>query len=190
CQRRAPPPPPAAPATTGGAARSLCAEGWGSPALLLTQQFLGFVLLIRRLEADGHIWDGQNIFPSIDQKLDVRRHAGLEQQVFIIDPHDGIVGHHILDDRRRIAHLVHSAYETAGRKSVDGKSHLLTLGDVPHIGFIDVGMPSILERSLAMVNKVGAWREAATVCPTSTLREMTMPSTGERMTVLLRSTVA
>ncbi len=39
----------------------------------------------------------------------------------------------------------------------------------------------ILRRSSAMVNRVGACSEAATVWPTSTLREMTMPSVGETM---------
>ena len=34
-----------------------------------------------------------------------------------------------------------------------------------------------------MVNSVGAGSDAATVCPTSTLREMTMPSIGETMVV-------
>ncbi len=38
----------------------------------------------------------------------------------------------------------------------------------------------ILARSSAMTNRVGALRLAATVWPTSILREMTMPSMGER----------
>jgi hypothetical protein len=37
----------------------------------------------------------------------------------------------------------------------------------------------ILLRSWAMLNSTGACRDAATVCPTSTLREMTMPLMGE-----------
>ena len=40
-----------------------------------------------------------------------------------------------------------------------------------------------LVRSTAMMNKVGACMLAATVCPTSTLRWVTMPSTGEVMMV-------
>ena len=39
-----------------------------------------------------------------------------------------------------------------------------------------------------MVNRTGAWNEAATVWPTSTLREMTMPSIGAVMTVWSRFT--
>ena len=39
-----------------------------------------------------------------------------------------------------------------------------------------------------MVKSVGAWRLAATVWPTSTVREMTVPSTGARMDVYSRST--
>src|SRR4030095_9398963 len=46
----------------------------------------------------------------------------------------------------------------------------------------------ILVRSWAMVKSVGAWRLAATVWPTSTVREMTVPSTGARMDVYSRST--
>ena len=37
----------------------------------------------------------------------------------------------------------------------------------------------IFPRSSAMVKSVGACSEAATVCPTSTLREMTTPLMGE-----------
>ncbi len=48
----------------------------------------------------------------------------------------------------------------------------------------------MLRRSWAIVNRVGAWRLAATVCPTSTLRPTTVPSTGARMKVRSRSTCA
>ena len=41
----------------------------------------------------------------------------------------------------------------------------------------------ILERSWAMRNKVGVWKLAATVWPTSTCRSTTTPATGDRMTV-------
>ena len=41
----------------------------------------------------------------------------------------------------------------------------------------------ILARSSAMTKMVGACREAATVWPTSTLREMTVPFVGETMLV-------
>ena len=37
-----------------------------------------------------------------------------------------------------------------------------------------------------MVKRVGACSEAATVWPTSTLREMTTPSVGEKMVVYAR----
>src|SRR5881397_4350925 len=42
----------------------------------------------------------------------------------------------------------------------------------------------ILVRSWAIRKSVGVWKLAATVCPTSTLRETTTPSTGERMSVV------
>jgi alkanesulfonate monooxygenase SsuD/methylene tetrahydromethanopterin reductase-like flavin-dependent oxidoreductase (luciferase family) len=42
------------------------------------------------------------------------------------------------------------------------------------------------DRSWAMVNNFGAWRLAATVCPTSTVRSMTTPSIGERIKVRSR----
>ena len=38
-------------------------------------------------------------------------------------------------------------------------------------------------RSVAMRNKVGVWKLAATVCPRVTLRDTTVPSTGEVMLV-------
>jgi hypothetical protein len=41
-----------------------------------------------------------------------------------------------------------------------------------------------------MTNSTGAWNEAATVWPTSTLRLMTTPSIGAVMTVWSRSTWA
>ena len=46
----------------------------------------------------------------------------------------------------------------------------------------------IFVRSSAMMNSVGAFMLAATVWPTSTLREMTMPSIGASMTVCWRLT--
>src|SRR5437867_130212 len=48
----------------------------------------------------------------------------------------------------------------------------------------------IFVRSWAMVKSVGADRLAATVCPISTAREMTTPSTGARIVVWSRSTCA
>ena len=48
----------------------------------------------------------------------------------------------------------------------------------------------ISRRSAAIVKSVGAWRLAATVCPTSTEREITMPSIGDVMTVFCRFTCA
>ena len=37
-----------------------------------------------------------------------------------------------------------------------------------------------------MVKSIGAWSEAATVCPASTVRLMTMPSIGETMVAFFR----
>ncbi len=41
-----------------------------------------------------------------------------------------------------------------------------------------------------MTKSTGAWKDAATVCPTSTFREITTPSMGVSMIVWLRSTFA
>ena len=41
----------------------------------------------------------------------------------------------------------------------------------------------IFARSSAIVNSVGACSDAATVCPTSTLRDTTMPSMGDLIVV-------
>ena len=41
----------------------------------------------------------------------------------------------------------------------------------------------ILVRSCAISKSVGVWKLAATVWPTSTVRETTTPSTGERISV-------
>ena len=45
-------------------------------------------------------------------------------------------------------------------------------------------------RSFAITNSTGAWNDAATVCPMSTLRASTTPSTGAEITVCPRSTCA
>ena len=37
----------------------------------------------------------------------------------------------------------------------------------------------IFVKSSAISNRSGVWNDAATVCPLSTLREITVPSTGE-----------
>ena len=46
---------------------------------------------------------------------------------------------------------------------------------------LTLAMTSIFVRSAATRKSVGVWKLAATVCPTSTLRETTTPSTGETM---------
>ena len=48
----------------------------------------------------------------------------------------------------------------------------------------------IWRRSWAITNSVGAASDAATVCPTSTLREITVPSVGETIRVMSRFTFA
>ena len=52
-----------------------------------------------------------------------------------------------------------------------------------HVGLGDAGVDLHLAQVLGDVNSVGACSEAATVWPTSTLREMTEPSMGEMMVV-------
>ena len=51
-----------------------------------------------------------------------------------------------------------------------------------------LALTCIFVRSAAMMNSVGAYMLAATVWPTSTLREMTMPSIGAAMIVCSRFT--
>ena len=46
---------------------------------------------------------------------------------------------------------------------------------------------SIVRRSWPMVKRIGAWKDAATVCPGSMSRSSTMPSIGDRMTLFSRS---
>ena len=75
---------------------------------------------------------------------------------------------------------VHSTPETARRKSIDSKGHFLALGHIANVGFIDI----VCNLHFGEVVSNDETRSAPevrrqTVWPTSTLREMTMPSTGE-----------
>ena len=48
---------------------------------------------------------------------------------------------------------------------------------------LTLALTCILVKSSATRKRVGVWKVAATVCPTSTLRATTTPSTGEVMSV-------
>src|ERR671919_1286235 len=116
---------PASTATAGRAARSSGTYSRRYPALLLTQQLLGFVLLVGGLETHGHIRDRQNVFFLTHQKLHVGGHTRLKEQFFIIDSYHGVISDHILQHGGRMAHLVNRSLKTARRKGVDGESHRL-----------------------------------------------------------------
>ena len=114
-------------------------------------------------------------------------HARLEQQIVVVDLHHHHVGDHILDRDRGVADLGDAALEGALRVGIHRKADrsgpvwARLISDSSTLVSI-----CILVRSWAMVNRVGVWKEAATVWPTSTLREITTPSTGERMVAFFR----
>jgi len=108
--------------------------------LLLTQQFLGFVFLLGWLKADRHIRNSQNTFFLAYQKLHVGCHTGLEQQLFVVDSHNSIIGHYILHDRCGVAHLVNLTRKTARRIGVHRKRNLLPLPDIADVRLVNAGM--------------------------------------------------
>src|SRR6185369_15073585 len=78
-------------------------------------------LIFRRTEAKRRVSDLQHALFAVYEKLHVRRHARLQQQLFVVDAYDGVVGDDVLDHDRRIPHLKHLALETARRIRVDGE---------------------------------------------------------------------
>ena len=64
----------------------------------------GLWLVLRRSKAQGGIRYLQNAIFAADHEQHVGGHARLEQQLFIVDAHDRVVGDDVLDHDRRVAH--------------------------------------------------------------------------------------
>ena len=70
-----------------------------------------------------------------DDDRDVGGHAWLELEVGVVHGNDDVVRDHVLHGRRGVAHLHDVAVESAVRKRIDGKIHLL-----PDLDHADIGL--------------------------------------------------
>ena len=124
----------------------------------------------------------QRVLPASGGDRHGRGHAGLEREVAVVDADDHVVGHHVQHRDRRVAHLHHASLEDAARDRRRRRSSRVWPSRRPPMSdSLTLAFSCILVRSWAITNRVGVWKLAATVWPTSTLREITTPSTGERI---------
>ena len=116
-----------------------------------------------------------------DLKPDVGGHARPQQGSLLSTLQHDNISHNVLHRLGGIAHLGHAAAEATAPKAIDGELGHRPDPHVTDIGFVDIGpgLPSCADPP-AMVNRLGAWNDATTACPSSMLRAITTPSTGER----------
>ena len=134
-------------------------------------------------EPQGGIRNRQDIVAFRHGHGDVRGHARLELEVGIRDVDHGRVGDDVLHGLRREAHLRYRAAELSAGYASTVKLTSLPGCELPHVGFVDVRQHLHAREVVGDQEHVGAWRLAATVWPTSTLRATTTPSIGALMTV-------
>jgi len=108
---------------------------------------------------------------------------GFKRRVPIVDAHHHVVGHDVLHRERRVADLLDASREGRRRVGVDRERHLLARRHRPDVRLAHARAHLHLGQVSATRKRVGVWKVAATVCPTSTLRATTTPSTGEVMSV-------
>ena len=123
-----------------------------------------------------------------DLDVHVGRHAGLQPQIVVGHVDDRRVGDDVLLHLRFEPHLRDRAAERFGRVGVDPEGDRLSGRMRPTSDSSRLATTCILVRSAASTNSVGACMLAATVWPTSTLREITRPSIGAVITVCSRFT--
>ena len=99
------------------------------------------------------------------------------------DVDDRAVGGDVLHDDGLQPDLRHRAVEVLGRICVDAECDLLARPDAADVRLVDVRVDLHLGQVGGNHEQVGACMLAATVWPTSTLRCVTMPSIGARITV-------
>src|SRR5262249_666078 len=120
--------PSATPATAATAA------GTGDLILLTKLRDLRHVEF--RLEAKCHVRDAQPAIGFGDRNGDVRRHAGEEFGIGIIEVHYRVIGGHVLHGRRVHTHLRDHAAERLFGKCIDLEGDLLAGAYASHVGFI------------------------------------------------------
>ena len=109
---------------------------------------------------------------------------GLSARSGVVDVDHDVVGDDVLHRLRRLADLAHGAVEGALRKRIDGEASPCRRLRRCRCRFRSHWCrPASWSRSVAIRNSVGVWKLAATVWPIVTLRETTVPSTGEMMSV-------
>ena len=123
-----------------------------------------------------------------DPDVDVRGHARLELELGVRHVDHRCVGHDVLLRRSAAGGPAPRCRRNVVRIGVDAESHLCSGRMRPTSDSSRLARTCIFVRSAASTNSVGACMLAATVCPMSTLREMTRPSIGAVITRVSRLT--
>jgi len=103
--------------------------------------------------------------------------------------HRGI-GNHVLESWSAPADVPDGSVERFARVRIDGEPRFQPRVHLADVRLVDVGEDSASREVVRIRNSVGAWRAAATVWPTSTLRDTTMPSIGLAILVNARFVAA
>ena len=135
---------------------------------------------VRNLERAGAV---------LDHDAHVRGHARKQRQVRVLRRDHHRVAHDVLHVLRRLADLLDLAVEGAPGEGVDREGRPEPHAQAFDVGLVDRGPPHVAQvlRDREQHRRLGI---AATVCLASTLRRITVPSTGARMMVRSRSTWA
>ncbi len=149
------------------------------PRLQLLGRGGGEYRVIRWRVAQSRVGHLQHLVAFQHQDGDIRGHARKQLLLRILDIDDGLIGDDVLRRRGRLAHLRNLAVEHLGGKRIDANSTFCPTCTCPMSASEMSAVMFILVMSCATVNSTGVLMAAMTVWPSSTLREITMPSTGE-----------
>ena len=134
--------------------------------------------VVRRGVAQCGVGNLERLVAFADEDGNVRGHAGKQFLFRVVHDDDGFVGDHILGGGGRFAHLRDLPVENSSGNASTVKSTVWPSLTWPMSASEMAALMFILVMSWAMVNRTGVLIAAMTVWPRSTLREMTMPSTG------------
>jgi hypothetical protein len=161
----------------------------------LRHQLYDLVAFDARLSAGGSTPGNAHAQRGIGHFEHVRRACSVTMRTFAVMPgsrrpsrlaklHGRHIGDHVVGRNGCLAHLVHPALKGLARKGVHREAAPSVQGWMrPTSVSSTLTSTRMSRRFCAITNSSGACRLAATVWPRSTVRLMTMPSTGDVMRV-------
>ena len=139
--------------------------------------------LRRRPEPERGVRHPEHVLPLRVDDGHVGGHPRTELEVRVGHVDHRVVGHDVLLRLRRVADLANRSAEALVREGVHDEGGLHPRLELAHVGLGDDGVHLHLLQVPGEGEDGRRRSDAATVCPTSTLREMTVPSMGERILV-------